>query len=160
MHCRAEHSSKGGENPAASLHTIFYLHARHGSYAHDKMILQKITTTICNLEKTSFSVLIAGEASRAQTHWRRHRGLGTGHGGANRGRKPSGIKYNKMFRQSVGLDLSCWIRVKFQDSLLWYFSQIRKIFTIERTCPFSWKQNCIWSRIEFPFSKNMDIDTY
>lgn len=102
VHCRAEHSSKGGEK-SCLLPSHNYLHSRHGSYAHDKMILQKITTTICNLDKISFSVLIAGEASRAQTHWRRYRELDTGHGGANKGRKPSGKKYNKMFRQSVHL---------------------------------------------------------
>jgi len=64
------------------------LHSRHGSYAEDEMTLQKINTTACSLDKTSFSVSIARKASRVQTHWRRDRGLDTGYGGANKGRKP------------------------------------------------------------------------
>ena len=65
------------------------------------MTLQKINNTTYSLDKTSFSVSTAGKASRAQTHWRRDRGLDTGYGGINKGKKPSRKKYSKMFRQPV-----------------------------------------------------------
>lgn len=59
------------------------------------------------------------------------------------------------------MHLFCWTRLKFQDFPVWkFFSQIRKIVTVGRTCPFSWKQNYIWRGIHFSFFKNMYIDTY
>lgn len=147
MHCRAEPSSNGRGKILLPPFTQSACAPSTAAKHKMKWLCRKLTPPLAAWIRLFFSVSIAGKASRAQTHWRRDRGLETGYGGTNKGRKP--------LRKKCSCTHFVASELNFRTLQLESFSQIRKIFTMEKTCPLSRKSNYIWSWVDFPFFKDL-----
>lgn len=132
-------SQTEGRNPAASLHTMC-LRSRHVRYTHTmKWLYRKLTPPLAAWIRPLFLCQLLGKPAEHRLTgeetgvWTQDMVMQT-KGGSQQGRSTIRCLDN------LFLHLFCWVRVKFQDSpVRKFFPQIRKIFTMERTCPFSRK---------------------